>query len=98
MRITDRFNAAAPGGGSDPATLVDIPLPLTATCAATADPGVGGTCSLSSTLDAFVPGMVTEGKRAIWEFGPIEVFDGGEDGVASTAPNTLFARQGVFVP
>jgi hypothetical protein len=98
VRITDRFNAAAFGGGSDPATLVDIPLPPTATCAATADPGVGGTCSLLSTLDAFVPGMVAEGKRAIMEFGPIEVWDGGEDGDVATAPNDLFARQGVFVP
>jgi hypothetical protein len=98
VRITDRFNAIAFGGGTDPATVMDIPMPPTGTCAATADPGVGGTCSLSSTLDAFVPGMVTEGKRAIWEFGPIEVWDGGEDGVVATTPNTLFARQGVFVP
>ena len=98
VRITDRFNAAAFGGGSDPATVVDIPMPPTATCAATADPGVGGTCSLASTLDAFVPGMIAEGKRAIWQFGPIEVWDGGEDGVVATAPNDLFARQGVFVP
>jgi hypothetical protein len=26
------------------------------------------------------------------------VFDGGSDGVASTSPNTAFARQGVFIP
>ena len=32
------------------------------------------------------------------QLGKIQVFDGGSDGVASTAPNTLFADQGVFVP
>jgi len=26
------------------------------------------------------------------------VDDGGSDGVVSTLPNTLFARQGLFVP
>jgi hypothetical protein len=98
VRITDRDNAAAPGGGTDPATVVDIPMPPTAICAATADPGVGGTCALLSTLDAFVPGMVKERQRAIWEFGAIEVFDGGADGDAQTTPNTLFMRQGLFVP
>ena len=28
----------------------------------------------------------------------VEVFDGGADGLASTNPNTVFARQGIFVP
>jgi hypothetical protein len=28
----------------------------------------------------------------------VQVFDGGSDGVASTAGNTLFADQAVFVP
>jgi hypothetical protein len=41
---------------------------------------------------------VSEGKRAIWELGQIEVFDGGSDGLTSTGDNTVFARQGVFVP
>ena len=30
--------------------------------------------------------------------GQVYVEDGGADGVAATYPNTLFARQGVFVP
>jgi hypothetical protein len=34
----------------------------------------------------------------VWEVGQVQVFDGGSDGVVSTAPNTLFATQGVFVP
>jgi hypothetical protein len=45
-----------------------------------------------------MPGAVIETQRSIWELGDMQVFDGGPDGIASTSPNTLFARQGVFVP
>jgi hypothetical protein len=42
---------------------------------------------------------VVEGSRAIWQLGAVDVFDGGADGQASsTGDNTLFLRQGVFVP
>ena len=35
----------------------------------------------------------------LWELGEIDVFDGGADGQAeTTGDNTLFERQGVFVP
>ena len=37
-------------------------------------------------------------KRTIWQMGDVELRDGGADGVASTQDNTLFARQGIFVP
>ena len=30
IRITDHFNAVAAGGGTDPATVVDIPYPIAA--------------------------------------------------------------------
>jgi len=39
-----------------------------------------------------------EAKRAVWQVDGVQVFDGGSDGVASTAGNTLFASQGLFVP
>jgi hypothetical protein len=42
---------------------------------------------------------VTGGGRAIWELGQVQVLDGGADGLASTpGDNTVFERQGVFVP
>ena len=47
---------------------------------------------------AIVPGAVKEGKRAVWQVGQVQVYDGGADGAVTTSPNTLFARQGVFVP
>ena len=45
-----------------------------------------------------MPGLVVETKRTIWQMGDVELRDGGADGVASTQDNTLFARQGIFVP
>jgi hypothetical protein len=54
---------------------------------------------VTTTLDAVQPGMVPEGKRSVWELGSIEVYDGGADDLAATpSGNTLFARQGVYVP
>ena len=82
----------------DPATVIDVPFSFTAACAPNSDPSVGSSCAVTTTADATVPGSVVEGKRAIWELGQIEVLDGGADGIASTGPNTVFARQGVFTP
>ena len=95
VRITDRNNGPS---GTDPATGQDTRFPMTASCVATSSTSIGGTCSLTSSFNAIVPGAVVQGKRAIWQLGAVDVFDGGSDGLASTGPNTLFARQGIFVP
>ncbi len=88
LRITDKT--------SGPATVQDIPFPVTVACAATGG-DEGGSCGVTTTLDSVVPGAVPEGKRSIWELGQIEVYDGGSDGLVSTG-GTLFAKQGVFIP
>ena len=98
IRITDHFNAIAAGGGTDPGTVVDIPFPVAATCAATANTAIGGTCSANTSANATVPGAVKDGKRATIEVGQITITDGGPDGVNGTAPNTLFEVQGIFIP
>ena len=95
LRITDRGNGAS---GTEAATTADTPLSLTIPCGGTPGPSTGGTCELTSTIDAVIPGAVREGHRAIWQLNDTELFDGGPDGVASTSPNELFARQGVFIP
>jgi hypothetical protein len=96
VRITDRFNDATQ---SEPATVQENPFRFAVPCVATSDPSTGGSCSLSSTFNAIVPGAVTESGRAVWELGAINVFDGGTDGqAATTGDNTLFERQGVFAP
>jgi hypothetical protein len=96
-RVTDRDNDQVPGGGDDPATVADFPFPATVPCAATPEPA-GGDCDLDTTFDAIMPGAVKESDRAVWQLDTVQVFDGGADGLVSSAPNTLFARQGVFAP
>jgi hypothetical protein len=59
---------------------------------------VGGTCSLTTTFNAVVPGTVVESNRAQWQLGQLTVNDGGSTGVAGAANATLFTTQGVFVP
>ncbi len=98
LRITDRWNNTTAGGGTTAATVVDVPFPVPGNCAATTDPGIGSTCTAATTVDALVPGAVREGARAVWQMGEFLLADGGPDGQTGTAPNTNFARQGIFVP
>jgi hypothetical protein len=95
LRITDAYSGAS---GTDPATTVDAPLRITIPCTGT--PGAtGSSCSITTTADTVLPGVVPQGRRSIWELGPIQVFDGGADGLASSSgDNTLFAEQGLFAP
>jgi hypothetical protein len=104
VRLTDHQNGP-PGslGGTEAGTTLDaehwVFLPVTIQCVATSDTTVGSTCRTATTANALLPGVVTDGKRVIVQrVTTTEVYDGGADGVASTLPNTLFAREGVFVP
>jgi hypothetical protein len=94
IRITDRLSGAAP---VDPATVQDIPFSFTGACVPTADAS-GSNCSVNTTADALAPGTIVEDRRAVWQLGTVELYDGGSDGNVATSPNTLFERQGVFVP
>jgi hypothetical protein len=98
IRISDHWNAVAPGGGTDAATVIDIPFPVGATCAATADTSIGATCSSNTSANTVVPGSVKDTKRAIVEVGAIQISDGGPDGLNGTTPNALFGVQGIFIP
>jgi TolB protein len=94
-RITDRYN----GPGSDePGTVVDIPVPYNLPCGATADTTVGSTCAMTSTADAIVPGFFQGHHRSIGQIGQITVYDGGADGTISSADNTVFMVEGIFIP
>jgi hypothetical protein len=105
IRITDHWNAVAPGGGPDAATVIDIPFPVNAPCTATASTAIGSTCAVVTTANAVVGGpgpwadpTVKDTKRANIEISQLQIFDGGTDGVVATAPNTLFEVQGIFIP
>ena len=94
VRVTDRYNLPAPGGNS-PGT-GDTTLDFTSyACAQTASTAIGSTCSFVSTVNAFYPGAITEGRRAVVEVDRAEVLDGGASG---NEIGMTFLRQGVFIP
>jgi hypothetical protein len=98
IRITDHNNAAAPGGGPDAATVVDIPFPVSMTCGSTADPSIGGICSMNTSPVAVgIPNGSTPARSNV-EISQMRVSDGGADGSTATTPNTVFAVQGLFIP
>ena len=84
--------------GGVTATTSDVLFPLTTQCAPTADTTIGSTCSLTTTLDTLIPGAVVERSRTILQLGQVRVVDGGADGDTATEPNTVFLRQGIFIP
>jgi hypothetical protein len=96
LRITDKVNDV---DGVQPGTMTDYTFRVTIPCAATSNTGVGSTCSVSTAANVLVPGAVPDGRRTIWALGQVAVYDGGPDGDVSTPTgDTVFAKQGVFVP
>ena len=94
LRITDRLSGPSANEPATGDTTFAAPVP----CAGTGDTTVGSTCSIDTSVNAVVPGAVVATVRSIWQLQGVQVFDGGADGIASTADNTLFADQAVFVP
>ena len=97
MRITDRNNAPAPGGGSEAATVADSTLAFVAPCTGTAGTA-GATCSLTTSANAISPGLIRDTKRTLIGMSQVQVHDGGADGLVATAPNAVFGVQGIFIP
>jgi hypothetical protein len=98
LRMTDRWNAVAAGGGTDAGT-GSVSLARSFPCAPTASTSTGSSCTLTTSANAISPGLVLDTKRAIWQTNQVQVYDGGPDGDAdTTAGDTLFAVQGIFVP
>jgi glucose/arabinose dehydrogenase len=95
IRITDKNNSPPAGSAG---TTQDSAFVFTVPCAVTLDGTIGSTCSISTTADAVLSGSIKEEVRSNWHVGQIEVLDGGSDGLASTAGNTVFMRQGIFAP
>jgi hypothetical protein len=93
-RVTDHYNGA---NLTDPATVQDIPFVANFLCRNSADTSTGGVCDVPPPpcLGCF---PTPEGNRQVIEFSQIEVRDGGKDGNTGTEDNTVFMRQGVFIP
>ena len=45
-----------------------------------------------------MPGSVKDTQRGVVEIQQLQISDGGTDGLVSTADNTLFTVQGIFIP
>jgi hypothetical protein len=89
LRLTDSFNSASPGDPqTDPATVEDTAFKFSMPCAGTSAT-TGSDCQVSTSADAVMPGSVRDGDRAIWQLGPIGLYD---------QSGNLFATQGVFLP
>jgi hypothetical protein len=103
VRLTDHWNATAPGGGTEAATVQDFTMDLPDPagpwgCVQSGSTSTGSTCNYRTSLNAQIPGAARE-ARAIWALDAVRIFDGGADGDGDTvADNTLFARPGIFVP
>jgi len=102
LRVTDKLNGP---GANESGTIQDTSLRVPFSCAATGSSS-GATCSVTTTADAVVPGLVTEQVRSIWQLGKIAIRDEGANGTGyESCPPTcgdgdeaFFMRQGIFVP
>jgi WD40-like Beta Propeller Repeat len=92
VRLTDKEGVVSQTGQ-------DFRLEFVVPCVPTAAETDKSSCGLFTSLDAVVPGATPERTRAIWELDQVKVYDGGPDEDAdTTADNSLFAVQGVFIP
>jgi TolB protein len=98
VRITDKNNTPSPGG---PGAGTTVPFQYGFDIPCTLDPSltIGSNCTISTTADTLVPGTISASLRTIWQIGRARVDDAGPDGNPdTTADNTVFAVQGLFVP
>jgi hypothetical protein len=103
LKITDNANAAE---RPEPGTTQEQPFQFPVQCSVTVETTRGGTCNLTTTYDALIPGAVTERQRAIWALDQVQVKDAGPNGTGYAAcpptcgdgDETVFMRQGIFVP
>jgi TolB protein len=104
LQITDR-DPPGPVGMTAATGLTNFPVPFD--CTPTPSTSTGSTCSISTTANTLLPGAVRQGARSVWEFGPVHVRDAGPNGTGfgggcpptcGDGDETLFLRQGIFVP
>ena len=103
VRLTDKSNGS-PLVESATVQDFDLQVPVQCVTTATAD---GSNCSLTTTVNALMPGSIVDVKRAIWSLESVKVLDPGPNGSGFGAgcpmncgdgDETVFMRPGVFVP
>jgi hypothetical protein len=105
LRMTDMANGTS---GADSATVPDTRFEFPLSCVDNGGAG-GGTCSITTTADTLLAGLVKEGKRAILSALAIRLLDAGANPSitppSGTCPPTcgsgdekVFMREGIFTP
>jgi WD40-like Beta Propeller Repeat len=105
LQLTDKDGQPATNGQGAATGQTNFPVPFD--CTPTVSTTIGSSCAISTTADAVLPNVIKEGHRAIWESGPVHVRDAGPNGTGFGAgcppacgdgDETLFLRQGIFIP
>ncbi len=103
LRITDRANGLSQ---AQSATVEDVELTVPVDCVPTAG-AAGGSCTVTTTVDALLPGFAVEGRRAVISTPSMTLQDAGLDGSigpsgcaieCGTGDESPLLRQGVFTP
>ena len=97
FRLTDHWSGIS-GSGTDPATVVDFPVPWPVSCAAVGPGTPGGQCTSSTSMNAISPGVIQSGRRQSWHVMNLVVQDGGSDSNPATTPNNTWLVRGLFQP
>jgi hypothetical protein len=100
IRITDHWNGTGATGGTDPATVSDLPfgVVIPGCTVTTGDLTRGSDCDITTSANAVVGGTdpaAKDGKRGVVEISQLEVLDGG---VSGSSPTERFLVQGIFIP
>jgi hypothetical protein len=96
IRVSDHYNGP---NLNEAATIQDIPFPISMPCTNTADTSVGATCSVTTCATCIGPPRNDiGGQRSLVEITQFQVNDGGADGSVFSNDNTLFMKEGLFIP
>ena len=96
IRLTDGRDVA---NADPPQTTQDFSFRVKVPCASTGNTAIGSSCTLETTADTLVPGLVPEGERSVWALDAVHVYDAGPDqNIDTSGDNAVFMTQGVFVP
>ena len=95
IRWTDSYNGAS---GTDRGTVTDFDFSTPIDCATTSSTVIGSHCSVNTTANAVIPGMVKSGKAAVLNIFRIRINDSGPDNIRGNTDDKLFLQQGLFTP
>jgi Tol biopolymer transport system component len=106
IRITDRTNGFE---GQAAGTVEDTHFDIPVDCTPTTDVAIGSTCSLTTTANTVLPGVIGQRKRTVISTPSIAIVDAGPDGsitpssgacppTCGSGDETTYLEQGLFAP